>query len=188
MDSHVAQLVEMGFDARAAAGALHDMGSMPAALNFLTENPGWLPDALHPTASTPSDAVVAYEASVPRVVARTYFEDDSRNDVFTDDGWFRTGDVATIDREAYIQITDRKKDIIVNSGGDNVAPQRVEGMLTVEPEIEQAMVYGDKRPHLVALLVPNTDFAADWASFRTCRRCCLAMDSSGPVAPTRETS
>ena len=74
MDSHVAQLVEMGFDARAAAGALHDMGSMPAALNFLTENPGWLPDALHPTASTPSDAVVAYEASVPRVVARTYFE------------------------------------------------------------------------------------------------------------------
>jgi long-chain acyl-CoA synthetase len=44
-----------------------------------------------------------------------------------------------------------------------VAPQRIEGMLTVEPEIEQAMVYGDKRPHLVALLVPKAEFAADWA-------------------------
>ncbi len=79
------------------------------------------------------------------------------------DGWLHTGDIGKIDEDGYIQITDRKKDIIVNSGGDNVAPQRVEGMLTVEPEIEQAMVYGDKRPHLVALLVPNTDFAADWA-------------------------
>ena len=79
------------------------------------------------------------------------------------DGWLHTGDIGKIDEDGYIQITDRKKDIIVNSGGDNVAPQRVEGMLTVEPEIEQAMVYGDKRPHLVALLVPNADFAADWA-------------------------
>jgi long-chain acyl-CoA synthetase len=79
------------------------------------------------------------------------------------DGWLHTGDIGKIDEDGYIQITDRKKDIIVNSGGDNIAPQRVEGMLTVQPEIEQAMVYGDKRPHLVALLVPKTEFAADWA-------------------------
>ena len=78
------------------------------------------------------------------------------------DGWLHTGDIGDIDEDGYIRITDRKKDIIVNSGGDNVAPQRVEGMLTIEPEIAQAMVYGDKRPHLVALIVPDTDFANDW--------------------------
>ena len=79
------------------------------------------------------------------------------------DGWLHTGDIGKIDEDGYIQITDRKKDIIVNSGGDNVSPQRVEGFLTVEPEIAQAMVHGDKRPHLVAVIVPDHDFAADWA-------------------------
>ena len=59
-----------------------------------------------------------------------------------------------------IVITDRKKDLIVNDKGDNVSPQRVEGMLTLQPEIAQAMVYGDRRPHLVALLVPDPEFAA----------------------------
>ena len=71
------------------------------------------------------------------------------------DGWVHTGDIGVIDPDGYIRITDRKKDIIVNSGGDNVSPQKVEGALTFEPEINQAMVYGDKRPHLVALLVPD---------------------------------
>ena len=79
------------------------------------------------------------------------------------DGWLHTGDIGKIDEDGYIQITDRKKDIIVNSGGDNIAPQRVEGFLTVEPEIAQAMVHGDKRPHLVAVIVPDPEFAADWA-------------------------
>jgi long-chain acyl-CoA synthetase len=71
------------------------------------------------------------------------------------DGWVYTGDIGVIDDDGYIRITDRKKDIIVNSGGDNVSPQKIEGALTFEPEIDQAMVYGDKRPHLVALLVPD---------------------------------
>ena len=79
-------------------------------------------------------------------------------------GWLHTGDVGHIDEQGRILITDRKKDIIVNSGGDNVSPQRVEGFLTLEPEIAQAMVHGDKRPHLVGLLVPDADFAADWAA------------------------
>ena len=78
-------------------------------------------------------------------------------------GWLHTGDIGKIDEDGYIQITDRKKDIIVNSGGDNVSPQRVEGFLTVEPEIAQAMVHGDKRPHLVAIIVPDEEFAMDWA-------------------------
>jgi len=79
------------------------------------------------------------------------------------DGWLHTGDIGRFDDDGYIEITDRKKDIIVNSGGDTLSPQRVEGFLTVQPEIGQAMVHGDKRPHLVAVLVPNKDFAADWA-------------------------
>ncbi len=79
------------------------------------------------------------------------------------DGWLHTGDIGVIDQDGYIQITDRKKDIIVNSGGDNISPQRVEGILTLEPEIEQAMVIGDQRPHLVGLLVPSEEFIRDWA-------------------------
>ena len=79
------------------------------------------------------------------------------------DGWLHTGDVGVIDPDGHIRITDRKKDIIVNSGGDNISPQRVEGFLVAEPEIHQAMVYGDKRPHLVALLIPDTDFVREWS-------------------------
>ena len=77
-----------------------------------------------------------------------------------DDGegpWLATGDVGHIDDSGRIVITDRKKDLIVNDKGDNVSPQRVEGMLTLQPEIAQAMVYGDRKPHLVALLVPDPE-------------------------------
>jgi len=73
------------------------------------------------------------------------------------DGWLATGDVGHLDEKGRIVITDRKKDLIVNDKGDNVSPQRVEGMLTLQPEIAQAMVYGDRRPHLVALLVPDPE-------------------------------
>jgi long-chain acyl-CoA synthetase len=76
------------------------------------------------------------------------------------DGWLATGDIGHIDEKGRIKITDRKKDIIVNDKGDNVSPQRVEGMLTLQPEIAQAMVYGDRRPHLVALIVPDAEIAS----------------------------
>ncbi len=80
------------------------------------------------------------------------------------DGWVHTGDIGHVDEHGYIRITDRKKDIIVNSAGDTLSPQRIEGMLTFEPELAQAMVIGDKRPHLVALLVPDDEFLRRWAS------------------------
>ena len=80
------------------------------------------------------------------------------------DGWLHTGDIGEIDEDGFLKITDRKKDIIVNSGGDNIAPQRVEGFLDLQPEIGQSMVYGDKKPHLVALIVPHPDFTSDWAA------------------------
>jgi long-chain acyl-CoA synthetase len=75
------------------------------------------------------------------------------------DGWLATGDVGHLDAKGRIVITDRKKDLIVNDKGDNVSPQRVEGMLTLQPEIAQAMVYGDRRPYLVALLVQDPEVA-----------------------------
>ena len=83
-----------------------------------------------------------------------------------------------MDEDGYIVITDRKKDIIVNSGGDNLSPQRVEGILSLEPEIAQAMVHGDRRPHLVALLVPDTEWMENWATShaRTADLTVLATD------------
>ena len=77
-------------------------------------------------------------------------------------GWLHTGDIGEIDADGYITITDRKKDIIVLSGGDNISPQRVEGILCLEPEIEQAIVIGDKRKHLVGILVPSEDLRKEW--------------------------
>ena len=77
-----------------------------------------------------------------------------------DGGWLHTGDVGHFDAGGRIVITDRKKDLIVNDKGDNISPQRVEGMLTLQPEIEQAMVVGDRRPYLVALVVPEREWAA----------------------------
>ena len=79
------------------------------------------------------------------------------------DGWLHTGDIGHFDNDGHLVITDRKKDIIVNSGGDNVSPQRIEGLLTLEDELAQAMVYGDRHPHLVALLVPDPEWLQEWA-------------------------
>jgi long-chain acyl-CoA synthetase len=100
------------------------------------------------------------------LVMQGYWNDPAATDEALRDGWLHTGDIGEIDPDGYIRITDRKKDIIVNSGGDNIAPQRVEGFLTLQPEIGQAMVYGDRRPHLVALIVPDDDFAKEWARGR----------------------
>jgi long-chain acyl-CoA synthetase len=95
-------------------------------------------------------------------VMQGYWRDPAATAASIRDGWLHTGDIGLLDEEGYLQITDRKKDIIVLSGGDNVSPARIEGFLCLEPEIAQAMVYGDKRPHLVALLVPDAGFLARW--------------------------
>jgi long-chain acyl-CoA synthetase len=77
--------------------------------------------------------------------------------------WLHTGDIGHLDDKGRIVITDRKKDMIVNDKGDNIAPQKVEGMLTLQPEIAQAMVSGDKRPYVVGLIVPDAEWALEWA-------------------------
>ena len=75
------------------------------------------------------------------------------------EGWLYTGDIGEIRKEdGYLRITDRKKDIIVSAGGDNISPAKIENMIVNEPEIDQCMVYGDKKNYLVALIVPHKDF------------------------------
>jgi long-chain acyl-CoA synthetase len=82
------------------------------------------------------------------------------------DGWLHTGDIGRLDADGYLRITDRKRDFIKNSGGDMISPARVEGALTLVPEIAQAMVFGDRRPYLAALLVPDPEFAAGYKGGR----------------------
>jgi long-chain acyl-CoA synthetase len=82
------------------------------------------------------------------------------------DGWLHTGDVGRLDPDGYLRITDRKRDFIKNSGGDMISPARVEGALTLAPAIAQAMVFGDRRPYLVAVIVPDPQFAAAYAAGR----------------------
>lgn len=92
-----------------------------------------------------------------------YWQRPEDTEATIQDGWLHTGDVGHIDDKGRIKITDRKKDIIVNDKGDNVAPQKLEGMLTLQPEISQAMVSGDRKPYMVALIVPDPEWAALWA-------------------------
>ena len=94
------------------------------------------------------------------LVMRGYWRNPDETARVLRDGWLATGDVGHFDDKGRIVITDRKKDILVNDKGDNVSPQRIEGMLTLQPEIAQAMVHGERRPHLVALLVPDPEIAS----------------------------
>ncbi|QQN74674.1 long-chain fatty acid--CoA ligase [Croceicoccus sp. YJ47] len=96
------------------------------------------------------------------LVMHGYWRNASETAKALQDGWLHTGDIGHLDAKGRIVITDRKKDMIVNDKGDNIAPQRVEGMLTLEPEIAQAMVTGDRKPYVVALIVPDAEWAAEW--------------------------
>ncbi len=97
------------------------------------------------------------------LVMHGYWHNDTETRRTIVDGWLHTGDIGHIDAKGRLKITDRKKDMIVNDKGDNVAPQKVEGMLTLQPEIGQAMVVGDRRPYVVGLIVPDAEWANDWA-------------------------
>ncbi len=97
------------------------------------------------------------------LVMHGYWRNEAETARVLKDGWLHTGDIGEIDPQGRIKITDRKKDIIVNDKGDNVSPQRVEGMLTLQPEILQAMVHGDKRPNIVGIIVADPEWAGEWA-------------------------
>ena len=98
------------------------------------------------------------------LVMHGYWRNPEESARVLQDGWLHTGDIGLIDERGRIKITDRKKDIIVNDKGENVAPQKVEGMLTLQPEIAQAMIYGDRKPYMVALLVPDPEWTQQWCA------------------------
>jgi long-chain acyl-CoA synthetase len=104
------------------------------------------------------------------LVMHGYWRNEEESKRVLKDGWLHTGDIGLIDEKGRIQITDRKKDIIVNDKGDNVAPQKVEGMLTLQPEIVQAMIAGDKKPYMTAVIVPDPEWVQEWCA-RTGTRC-----------------
>lgn len=82
------------------------------------------------------------------------------------DGWLHTGDVGELDADGYLSITDRKKDILITAGGKNIAPQKIENQLKSSPYINDAVVIGDRRPYLTALLVLDEDNVSHWAADR----------------------
>jgi long-chain acyl-CoA synthetase len=98
------------------------------------------------------------------LVTHGYWRNDAETARILKDGWLHTGDIGVIDEGGRVKITDRKKDLIINDKGDNVAPQKVEGMLTLQPEIVQAMITGDRRPYMVAVLVPDPEWVQQWCA------------------------
>ena len=99
----------------------------------------------------------------PSVFKGYYRDSKGTQEVLGSDGWFYTGDVGEIDQEGFLRITDRKKDLIVTSGGKNVAPQMVENLLKTDPLISQVMVLGDRSSHLLALITLDQVQLMKWA-------------------------
>ncbi|UEM04901.1 long-chain fatty acid--CoA ligase [Skermanella rosea] len=97
------------------------------------------------------------------MVMKGYWGDRDATDRTIVDGWLHTGDIGHLEPDGSLVLTDRKKDLIVTNGGDNIAPQRIENLLMLEPCIGQVMVAGDGKPFLAALIVPDLQLARDWA-------------------------
>jgi len=97
-------------------------------------------------------------------VCKGYFMDsEATGSSFDADGWFHTGDIGSVDRDGFLTIIERKKDLIVNSAGKNIAPQKIEHALKTVPLVSQAVVFGDKRNYPVALLVLDDAAAVEFA-------------------------
>ena len=100
----------------------------------------------------------------PGVFAGYYKNAAATRDTVDDDGWLHTGDVGMLDGDGYLTITDRKKDIIITSGGKNISPAEIENKLKVSPYVKEAIVIGDGRKYLSALIGIEFDTVSNWAS------------------------
>ncbi|HSA16606.1 MAG TPA: AMP-binding protein, partial [Spirochaetota bacterium] len=99
----------------------------------------------------------------PQIMKGYYKDEKATREVFTEDGFFMTGDIGHMDEDGYLYITDRKKDLIITAGGKNVAPQVIEGMILLNQFIDQVSLIGDRRKFVTALIVPNFDALKKWA-------------------------
>jgi len=99
------------------------------------------------------------------VTAGYHNQPQATAEAFTEDGWFRTGDIGEIDGEGYFKIVDRKKELIINAAGKNMSPANIESALkAASPLIAQACAIGDRRPFNTALIVLDIDYAPRWAA------------------------
>lgn len=95
-----------------------------------------------------------------------YWQNQAKSDEVLIDGWFHSGDIGEIDAQGYLAITDRKKDLIITASGENIAPQIIENGLKADKFIANAFIFGNRRPFLVALLVPNFDNLENYARLK----------------------
>ena len=102
----------------------------------------------------------------PGVFAGYYRNEEATRATVDDDGWLHSGDVGTLDNDGFLTITDRKKDIIITSGGKNIAPSWIENMLKVSPWVREAVVIGDRRKYCTALIGIELETVGDWATRR----------------------
>jgi long-chain acyl-CoA synthetase len=100
----------------------------------------------------------------PAVFAGYYKDPEATAATIDPDGWLHTGDVGRIDDDGFLTITDRKKDVIITAGGKNISPSEIENRLKVSPYVREAMVVGDRRKYLVALIGIEADTVSDWAA------------------------
>lgn len=89
--------------------------------------------------------------------------EEATREVFTDDGWLRTGDLGELDRDGFLKITGRKKEILVTAGGKNVAPTMLEDVVRAHPLVSQCLVVGDQRPYIAALITLDAEMLPAWA-------------------------
>jgi long-chain acyl-CoA synthetase len=102
----------------------------------------------------------------PSVFQGYYRDPQATAEAVDADGWLHTGDVGELDADGHLTITDRKKDIIITAGGKNISPSEIENRLKVSPYVREAVVVGDRRRHLVALIGIELDTVGDWAGRR----------------------
>jgi len=99
----------------------------------------------------------------PGVMLGYYKQPEASRETVDDDGWLHTGDVGEIDGRGRLRITDRKKDLIITAGGKNIAPQYIEGKLRLSPYIHDAIVIGERRKYVSALVILDEDNLVQWA-------------------------
>jgi len=152
----------LGIDVREGYGLTESTG-------LITINPA---DTRLGTVGTPFWGVEVSIAEDGEILSRSpgnflgYHKDPEATADALAGGWLHTGDIGEVDEDGYLRITDRKKDIIITAGGKNIAPQKIENQLKSSVYINDAVVLGDRRKYLVALLVLDEDNVRHWAAER----------------------
>jgi long-chain acyl-CoA synthetase len=106
---------------------------------------------------------------------------DQTADLIDADGWLHTGDIGSLDEDGFLSVVDRKKELIITAGGENVSPALIENLLVAHPLVGQALAFGDRRPYVVALLTLDGDVASAWAKARGIEATSLAELAEDPA-------